>query len=249
VEIQNLLHQRCMKRFFLLPLSALILISWKHEFYTRNLNQSQGFDHVGTGLLFAYKMEDIPLYISRQSNVPFDTIKISRIIEGKEKGSFRFYTSKSKVLFDPYEHSGGSSDEESKYLINSGLGPNETRLIFRVINHTDNIFEVVISEKEKRTTIIKVPKDQSANILYETWEHYLKRVAAVFRLDRYNNGVVPIFDKPDGKRINVERIYNTHVDSVKGYWARMSGNGKVLGWFQWRDNDKILVGFIEHFIK
>lgn len=79
-----------MKCFFALLLPVLILISWKNEFYTRNLNQPQELDPVGTGLLFAYKMENIPLYISEESKCLLIPLKLIESKRGKKKDHTSF---------------------------------------------------------------------------------------------------------------------------------------------------------------
>lgn len=248
MEIFDEMHHIYMKRTSSLLISALFLTSYCQRVYAQNITMPPGSDPVGIGLLFINKTQDLPLYNSQNSSVAFDTIKIKKITEGKRRGSFEISTIKTKDLFNPYQSYGGSSDEEGKSLINSGLGPSEFRLVFRVLKCNNREYQVIISEKDKTIAIVKIPKGDSISG-FETWEHYLKRIAAIVPIGPYNGRGLPIFEVPDGRRINPEFRIPMHIDSVKGYWVRITDYGKSSGWVKWRGNNKVLVGFIERFIK
>ncbi|MDR3697853.1 hypothetical protein [Mucilaginibacter sp.] len=237
-----------MKRTSSLLIAALFLTSYSQLSHAQNLTMAPESDPVGIGLLFINKTQDLPIYNSQNNRAAFDTIKIKRIMEGKRKGSFEISTANTKNLFNPYQSCEGSSDEEGKSLINSGLGPLEFRLVFRVLKYYKDEFKVIISEKDKTIAIIKIPKEDSING-FETWEHYLKRVAAIEPIGPYYGKGLPVFDVPDGKQINPQFRIQTHIDSVKGNWLRITDDGKLSGWVKWRDNDKVLVRFIERFIE
>ena len=248
MEILDVLHHVYMKTTLSLLIAALFLISYSQRVFAQNLTMRPDSDPVGIGLLFINKIQCIPLYNSHNSGVAFDTIKIKRITEGKSRGSFEISTVKTKDLFSPYQSYGGSSDEEGKSLINSGLESREFRLVFRVLKYNNNEFEVIISEKNKTIAIIKIPERDLLSG-FETWEHYLKRLAALTSIEPYNGRGLPIFDIPDGKQISPEFQIPMRIDSVKGYWVRITDYKKSSGWVKWRDNNKVLVGFIERFIK
>lgn len=248
MEIFDAIHHVYMKKTSSLLIAVLFLTSYSQRVYAQNLTMPPETDPVGIGLLFINKIQCLPLYFSQNSSVAFDTIKIKRITEGKRKGSFEISTVKTKDLFNPYECYGGSSDEESESLINSGLGPLGVRLVFRILKYNNDEYEAIISEKDKTIAIIKIPKGDSISG-FETWEHYLKRVAAVTPIGPHYDRELPIFDTPDGKRINPVFRIPMHIDSVKGYWVRINDFGKLSGWVKWRDNNKVLVEFIERFIK
>jgi len=235
-----------MKRTLSILITALLLTSLGREVFAQNLTKPPKNDPVGIGLLFINKMVDLPLYNSQDSSAVFDTIKIRSITEGKKKGSFAIQSGKLKEKFDPYGLSPGSSYEEGQYLVNSGLGPTAARLVFKVVKHHDNNYEVVISEKDHSTAIINISKDDSQN-RFETWEHYLKRLASIIPL----KGRLPIFDYPDGKRLNLADRDPSRltVDSVKGYWAHVRSDDKILGWVKWRGKNKVLVEFVEQFLE
>jgi hypothetical protein len=214
--------------------------------YAQDLTRHPEIGHVGIGLLFINKMEDLPLYNSQNSTVAFDTIKIKRIAEGKKKGSFEIRAGKLKEKFNLYGCSPGSSEEEGQSLVNSGLGPVAARLVFRVISYKNNDYEVVVSEKDYSTAIIKVRNDDPADH-FESWEHYLRRLASIIPL----KGHLSIFDYPGGKKLNLadgDAVPLT-VNLVKGHWVQVRGDDKILGWVKWRDDNRLLIGFIEQFIE
>ena len=191
-------------------------------------------------------MQDLPLYDPQDSSKVFDTIKIRRITEGTKKGSFEIQTGKLKSKFMPYQLSPGSSYEEGQSLVNSGLGPTPARLVFKVVKHNDNNYEVIISEKDDLTAIVNIRKDDPQN-RFETWEHYLKRLASIMPLKER----LQIFDYPGGKQLGPadQDPSRVTVDSVKGYWIRVRADDKILGWVKWRDKNKVLIEFIEQFLE
>ena len=233
-----------MRKILICTLPIFFLISCQQKFYTRDLKKQDDVGTVGVGLLIFPKAENIPLYTSLQTT-PFDTIRIIRITDGVQKGSYEFRTRKLRHSLDPHLLLRGSSDLESKASIESGGSPSGPKLEFRVVWHNDTTYEVIVSERKKTTAIIKL---NGGNPYFETWEYYLKRVASVGVLDSDNNDLA-IYDRPDGNRLNVNSQYTLRVLEVKGYWVQVAENNQIVGWVKWRDKDKLLISMNEQLIE
>jgi len=211
--------------------------------YAQHSQKKSLNDPVGEGLLHVDKMQNVQLYKSEDISKAFDTIRIVRVNEGKKKGSFEFQSNTLKDSLDPFRMTGGSSEEEGKELVNSGLGPGSPALAFRVIRHNDSLYEVVISEKGNITAVVKRDK----NLVFESWEHYLMRLAAI---DGLNDDISRIiFDKPGGKRVKVNTPYAIQIVEVRGFWVQVAIKTTVLGWVKWRDDNKLLIIPIEQILE
>jgi len=186
-----------MRKILICTIPIFFLISCQQKFYTRDLKQQADIDPVGVGLLIFSKAENIPLYTSQHTKA-FDTIRIVRIKDGERRGSYEFRTHKLRRSLNPHLLLRGSSDLESKASIESGGSPSGPELEFKVVWHSGPVYEVIVSEPKQITVIIK---RNGSNSHFETWEHYLKRVASIGVLDIDDNNDLAIYDQPDGSRL------------------------------------------------
>jgi hypothetical protein len=226
------------------------------------LKKMQG-DFSETGIITVSMDTPLPLYAGPDDTMPFDEITFSRVLFGKEKGSIAIKTKYIKDRLKPYQMGGGSSDEEGKQLINSGLGPWSACLTFRVISSTPQYFEVLVNdvtkeiaylEKEGRTVFSsqeeyhsRINEQQrkfpSGYFLYETWTNYLMRCEYI-SIENYE-----VYNATDGKVLEKIVAGDTYiVIDVNGDWAKvLRKDGPV--WIQWRKNNNLTMVPIEYTVE
>ena len=221
----------------------------------------------GIGLLHLSPYSNYILYKSFSDSVAYDSIQISQISFGLQKGKTRFKTSTLGKRLNPYTLDGGDSDLEGESHIKKGLIAFSPEIIFRVVSKVENTYEVMIDETSHETSFIKLMPENNLLLttaskkdffydpnfvesstpnwyFFETWEQALKRAWSVEAPD----GTV-FLDKPDGNPIAHSLEYYK-LDSVDGEWARFSDsypNGEEKtqkGWARWKRNDSILVNII-----
>jgi len=203
--------------------------------------------------------------------IPFDKLRFSIDTSGKTLITTDFL----KTNFNPYKFFQGDSYKEGQRHVNMGLVAYSPELTFRVVDTTENSFEVIINEKSIKTALIKKEKNgvyytnendclsdmfgSNKNkfnpkwYIFETWERYLRRVEFITK------DSLVIFDKPNGEIIfeNINRRFLPFkVVKVDGDWIKLEkdpqrefnfDNTKNYdGWTKWRQNNRILIRIFEH---
>lgn len=228
---------------------------------------------VGIGLLKVSINEPIHLY-SENGNEKVSTIKSSKILLGAESGKMKFTFSGTYDSIKPYRLATGSSNKESAQLINSGLGPSSSELIFSVIERKKDGFVIIINEDNKKKAFLKSEdykvfddykmftnyfysqegynnREERARtkwLNFEIWNDYLKRIAAVSTIDGN------LYDSPNGKIFKKKLNSNFRIIKVKEDWASVSS--KIWeqdtipdGWIQWKKNNQLNITIIEMFLE
>jgi len=223
------------------------------------LKKMQG-DFTETGIVNISIGIPLPLYAGPDDTKPFDEVTFSRVLFGKDKGRMTMKTSYLKDRLKPYQMGGGSSDDEGKQLINSGLGPSSACLTFRVVSSTPQYFEVLINDFTKEIAYIKKEgrevfnskneyfsrinekqqKFPASYFLYESWTDYLKRCEYI-SIDDYE-----VYNTPNGKvleKIVAGDVYK--VVDVNGNWAKVIKKDNPV-WVLWRKNNNLNITPIEY---
>lgn len=228
---------------------------------------------VGIGLLKVSISEPIHLY-SENGNEKVSTIKSSKILLGTDRGKMKFTFSGTYDSIKPYRLATGSSDKESAQLINSGLGPSSSELIFSVIERKKDGFVIIINEDNKKKAFLKSEdykvfddykmfthyfysqesynnREERARIkwlTFEIWNDYFKRIAAVSSIDGN------LYDSPNGKIFKKNSNSNFRIIQVKDDWASVSS--KIWekdtipdGWIQWKKDNQLNITIIEMFLE
>lgn len=229
---------------------------------------------VGIGLLKVSINEPIHLY-SENGNEKVSTIKSSKILLSTESGKMKFTFSGIYDSIKPYRLATGSSDKESAQLINSGLGPSSSELIFSVIERKKDGFVLIINEDNKKKAFLKSEdykvfddyqmfkdyfysqegynnREERARtkwLSFEIWNDYFKRIAAVSTIDGN------LYDSPNGKILNEKPNRDSfRIIKIKDDWASVSS--KIWeqdtipdGWIQWKKNNQLNITIIEMFLE
>lgn len=207
------------------------------------------FDPVGIGLLhITLRDQHIPMYDSDKSVLPFDTIKIEQLKDGIGKGTFRFITSTTKGVLDPYNLYPGripTPFDSRKDLMYKPID-----LTFRAIQKTGSNYNIVVNEKTKQTAVIKRSGTGDTTICtYEDWETYFKSCDNIEVYD--NDHKIPIFKHRNGKVIDSISDAKFKVNEIRGYWLAFTylndNSPNTIYWLKWRDDDKILLQWILNF--
>jgi len=236
--------------------------------------ESETENPVGIGLLKVSINEPIHLY-SENGNDKVSTIKSSKILLGTESGKMKFTFSGTYDSIKPYRLATGSSDKESAQLINSGLGPSSSELIFSVIERKKDGFIIIANEDTKKKAFLKSEdykvfddyqmftdyfysqkgyknREERARtkwLSFENWNNYLKRIAAVSTIDGN------LYDFPNGKILN-KKLNRDHLRIIKitDDWAFVSS--KIWeqdtipdGCIQWKKDNKLNITIIEMFLE
>ncbi len=210
---------------------------------------------IGSGLLEMTTDRPIPLFRNAADSIPFDTLKF----EIDKSGRTKFI---SRTAIAPYRLSEGDSYSEGNRNIASGLIRFSPGLKFRVINTSNNIFEIVLNEQKMETCFInlkhffdmnKIDENDSTTYKYEPWVNYLKRAEYITKKN------LIIYDRPEGHIIYEEkndRFLPFVVTEVSGDWIRLKkAFGREFnfddlinydGWTQWKSSDSILIRITEH---
>lgn len=214
---------------------------------------------IGVGRLQVSLNKDIPLYYSASSSQPFDTIKFSQVKEGLDAGKWTMSAKKLQRLV-PAKFAAG--DSYAAAAEHSSTLPELPVLVFKVVDIVSGGFVVVVNEQTYETCIIKQDKAHtfytlgkpywSTNhrsgeqdpgwFLYETWNVYLKRLAAIAISSP------KIYDNPDGKLIasSSDRVA-FKVIFAAGNWVKVRISGSSSnevpeeGWVKWTDGVNLLV--------
>lgn len=229
---------------------------------------------VGIGLLKVSINDPIHLY-SENGNEKVSTIKSSKILLGTESGKMNFTFSGIYDSIKPYRLATGSSDKESAQLINSGLGPSTSELIFSIIERKKDGFIIIANEETKKKAFLKsedykvfddykmftdyfysqegyAKREERARtkwLSFESWNGYLNRIAAVSTIDGN------LYDSQNGKILNkkLNRDYFKIIE-IKNDWASVSS--KIWeqdtvpdGWIQWKKNNQLNITIIEMFLE
>ena len=131
------------------------------------------------------------------------------------------------------------------------LWPDYSLFAFRVVALADGAYEVVVDEETGRTLWLRA----QPTVVYKPWEQYLvEDVTGFSRLDpaaplratpRADAPAVP-YDAPE------EHGWDClAVAEVQGEWVRVrlsdlcafGDTAPVDGWLQWRDGDRLLIGY------
>lgn len=236
--------------------------------------ESETENPIGIGLLKVSISEPIHLY-SENGNEKVSTIKSSKILLGAESGKMNFTFSGIYDSIKPYRLATGSSDKESAQLINSGLGPSTSELIFSIIERKKDGFIIIANEETKKKAFLKsedykvfddykmftdyfysqegyAKREERARtkwLSFESWNDYLKRIPAVFIIDGN------LYDSQNGKILNkkLNRDYFKIIE-IKDDWASVSS--KIWeqdtvpdGWIQWKKNNQLNITIIEMFLE
>lgn len=236
--------------------------------------ESETENPVGIGLLKVSINEPIHLY-SENGNEKVATIKSSKILLGTESGKMKFTFSGTYDSIKPYRLATGNSDKESAQLINSGLGPSSSELIFSVIERKKDGFVIIINEDNKKKAFLKSEdykvfddykmftdyfysqkgynnREERARtkwLSFESWNDYLKRIPAVFMIDGN------LYDTPNGKNLNQKPNRNHFkIIEIKDDWASVSSkiweqDTIPSGWIQWKKNKQLNITIIEMFLE
>ncbi len=209
--------------------------------------ESETENPVGIGLLGVDFSNPVYLY-SEDGDKKAATITADKILFGKESGKIKFTFSGAYDSIKPYRLTTGSSDIESKQLINSGLGPEPSQLIFSVIERKKDGFVVLINEDTKKKAFLK---SGDASLNYESWETYLKRIAAVSPIDEN------IYDSPNGKLLYKDSAHRyLKVIEIKNDWISVSTKlweapekNTPETWIQWKKNNQLNIKIVEMFLE
>ena len=223
-----------------------------------NLKKMQG-DFTETGIVTVSIDTPLLLYAGPDDTTSFDEITFSRVLFGKDKGSMSIKTSYLKDRLKPYQMGGGSSDDEGKQLINSGLGPSSACLTFRVVSSTPQYFKVLINDAKETAYLKKEGREvfnskneyfsrinekqqkfPASYFLYESWTDYLKRCEYI-SINNYE-----VYNAPDGKileKIVAGDVYK--VVDVNGNWAKVIKKDNPV-WVLWRKNNNLNIIPIEY---
>lgn len=209
---------------------------------------------IGIGLLEMNTEHPIPLIRNAKDSLPFDTLRFEIDKAGKTKFIF-------SADIEPYRISEGDSFIKGNNTIQSGLISFSPELKFRVIDTSNNIFEVVMNEQTEAICFINMKTYIDLNNIddkdstfynYEPWPDYIKRSEFITKKD------LVIYDKPDGNIIfenKGEKFLPFQVVQVAGDWIKLKkAFGREFnfddiinynGWTQWRSKDRILISITE----
>lgn len=245
---------------FLIPIWLFASCDFIRE-KTFNVELPKSCSKTGIGLIHFNLSEPIKFFKTETDSIPYDTLKISIISFGLNKGRCEFTTSQLGSKLKPYILFQGDSDFEAEDNLKKGLIRFAPELVFRVVKATKKGFVVVIDESTLETSFVKVnfkndlQKNTNGNpnffepnfvdskinnwFYYETWEQILKRAYEV----SFDNA--KIYHLPNGIKISTDKEY-ARIDSIKGDWARLidgfNEDSKKIGWVKWYENDSIKVG-------
>ena len=210
---------------------------------------------IGIGWLEISTKYPIPVYKNSTDSLPYDILKFY-IIESyyKSNGILHNDTRKWRVVFQ----------SRTKPNVERGWGDGPT-LIFRVVNVTDSIYQVVINEETFETCYINVNEylaynhDQLAtanpyNFVYE-YKNWLDYIQSFLYIEAYT-----IYDKPDGEIIYKRKndwIIPCNVTDMNGNWIKVkdipslyySDSVNYDGWTRWTDGENLLIGIIVEYIE
>lgn len=246
----------------ILFITLFVLCSFHHTNAQRKVKAT-----IGIGLLEVSLNHDIPLYRDAKATEAFDTLRFLVT----ESGVFQINTGHGLKL-RPISHYQGDTKDEGYSRWAHGLTYLAPRLVFTVVDLTEDGYQIVLNEKTRTSAIIKNdsyhklytvgesywntshhsgPMDE-AWFLFETWETYLKRLMYV---ELVNEGIpAEIYDTIGGVSLDVEFHRNEAiVTELNGYWARIEEKRSdenhrrkpQKGWIRWTDGKKVRVRTIE----
>jgi hypothetical protein len=227
---------------------------------------------VGLGTLDISFNLPVLLYRTENDTMPVDTLTFGN----SRTGEWLYKTNRLKL--NPYQMSGGDSDEAAKENINMGLIRFPPVLSFRVLEANENYYRVVVDESNFATVVIfknpdyaivpqrpnvfggvNIPKDKKYKgyYAYETWEQVLLLAEFVDFCDKY-----AVYDAPEGKKIfektNPEFL-PYQVTEVRGDWMKVKkgfgregyfeGIENAEGWTKWKNDTEILVNITEYTVE
>lgn len=136
-------------RNYLLLILTFIFISCKHVELKK---AHDNFDEMG--VLIVSVRKPLKIYANPTDNFSIGKIKFNKVRFGEKKGMIEINTNMEEKL-KPFRKGNSSSDAESAQLIDSGLGPGNVMLAFRVLNSTPEYFEVLVNDSTKEFGYIK----------------------------------------------------------------------------------------------
>ncbi|MEI5983830.1 MULTISPECIES: hypothetical protein [Sphingobacterium] len=225
--------------------------------------------NAGVGLIHFNTQHAIPLFKNPTEKDAYNSIQFKVEEKGEDKGITHIYIPNQKNLLQPYDLNVGDSEKEGKENQQMGLFRFAPKLSFRVMEKLSDGVIVLLNEKTRETSFIKLdPKNDYRNgkehpeffdpnfvdtkisnwYYYESWEQALKRAYMV----TVPSGTL-IYDKPNGTGSHLSNIQNLYfkVTEVDGDWAQVStrgnvlaGDKEVLGWVIWKANEEIKVNIL-----
>lgn len=221
---------------------------------------------LGIGFLQISIHKPIPLYLTPESNTPFDTIEFVPHKKKPKKGSYEIRTTLLKERFKPEKAFEGHSDNPH------GLLQFAPDLRLRVMEASKHWFRVMVNEETHETAIVRVDPSfkmyQSLHeaghmpglllgrghpvqnaYLYETWEGYLRRVERIWPL----NG--KIYDRPEGQPRTPGDKRSLAIKELQGDWLRVEipemnkisaeEDQPYEGWVKWREGNEFKISVQE----
>lgn len=249
----------------LLPAFMLLVIGCK-DTEKNALNLPLAKDAAGIGLLHLSPNKNYKFYKDFQAAEAYDSLQISEVKDGRDKGKASYSTEHLGKSLQPYDLYSGDSDSEGEANRNMGLIRFNPTITFTVAERQGEFYKVVINEKTRETSVIRLDakhdfrkttadKDNlffDPNFMvqtkdpywyfYETWPQALQRAFVIGFTDK-----VPLYDAPNGNL--VRHTFDVgRADSVYGDWARITNDvyndksepdNKV--WLRWKDSTGIKV--------
>ncbi|MDH7447631.1 hypothetical protein [Aquimarina sp. 2201CG14-23] len=231
-------------------------------------SKAQQMKEIGIGILEVNTNSDISFFKNFNDVTPAAILHIEQLKDLLVKYE-------SPIVLNPYQISEGETDIEVQELLNSGLVPAGPILKFIVTEATSNYYKVIVDDKKGTKYYIKKSPEamyyttrkalegsfntEPSNrvwFLYETWEHYLKRVEYI-ELKK-----LEIYDKPYGEIIFCSETYDFYpfkVKSIKGEWIELikdplrefnfKKGTNYEGWYQWKTGNEWQIQIVEYTIE
>jgi len=229
---------------------CLIFISCQNNVELQKVPEN--FDEIG--ILEVSVREPLKIYANPTDDFSVGKITFNKIRYGKNKGMIEIKSTLGDKL-KPFTKVNSSSDEESAQLINSGLGPANIRLMFRVLHSTPEYFEILVNDDTQEIGYFK--REDATNLAYISWEDYMKKAAVISTFDAAD---YKLYDQIDGNIVktakNPKRSGFLRVTDLKGDWIQVVElswqvveNPEEKYWLKWRENGNLKIEIIEELLE
>jgi hypothetical protein len=216
-------------------------------------------DSIGIGLLIIKIDEggNIPLYLNKQDENPFDTL---RFVEKQFNGKTALDVESTQLQkdFSPYRLLCGEASVRIMETNEIGVEHHPAyQLALRVVSKNDNCYGIIINEQKGEVVYVK--REDTA-IIHKfnrsyghqedyciSWADYLTSIEGIYHKGK-------IYDKPNEKdSTNIKNSNNEYFVgiTVQGQWLQIakliSYPAKPIGWIKWTDGKSLQIMPIEYF--